>query len=206
MSSPRSVPRSRLIVFALIAAGGCAADLWTKHVMFAWPKLNQGDGAIHWVLPGLAGFQTSLNEGALFGMGQGGQFWFAGISILAAIAIPAWLFGRGHARDWWMTIVFAGILGGVLGNLYDRLGLHGLAWGVDFQAREPHEVGDSVYAVRDWILLQASETLRWPNFNIADSLLVIGALLLLLRAWREPASPKTENASSTSQVTTNGSS
>jgi signal peptidase II len=41
--------------------------------------------------------------------------------------------------------------------------------------------------VRDWILWQVSDEWRWPNFNVADSLLVVGACLIFLRLMREPA-------------------
>jgi signal peptidase II len=56
------------------------------------------------------------------------------------------------------------VAGGILGNLYDRLGMHGL---------EPPNAG----GVRDWILFRYKQY-TWPNFNIADSLLVVGAIML----------------------------
>jgi len=42
--------------------------------------------------------------------------------------------------------------------------------------------------VRDWILVQWSDQLRWPNFNVADSLLVVGAIALVWRASCNPGS------------------
>jgi signal peptidase II len=42
--------------------------------------------------------------------------------------------------------------------------------------------------VRDWILVQWSNQWRWPNFNIADSLLVVGAIALVWHATRSPGS------------------
>ncbi|MEM9186607.1 MAG: signal peptidase II [Planctomycetota bacterium] len=185
--APRSaeapLPKSRYAAFLLVAAAGCGLDLWTKHVMFAWPKLRQ---SVHWLLPDIAGFQVSVNEGALFGFGQGGQLWFAVLSVVAAVAIPVWLFSYGQARDQWVNLTLGAILGGVLGNLYDRAGLHAMRWGRDWPLYGDHQQGDRVYAVRDWILLQAGEDWRWPNFNIADSLLVVGAALLLLHSFRQP--------------------
>ena len=68
------------------------------------------------------------------------------------------------------------ILGGALGNLYDRLGLHHLIWNYP---GELHEVGQPVYAVRDWILVMIGDW-PWPNFNIADSMLVVGVSLLFI--------------------------
>lgn len=178
------IPPNRYFVFGLLASLSCAIDLYTKHLMFAWPLLRSN---IYWVWPEYAGFQTSLNEGALFGMGQGGQMWFALMSLIAAVAIPVWLFKWRAAHDWWLTVALGGIMGGVLGNLYDRLGLHGLKW-----AGPPNRVGDQVYAVRDWILLQWSNDARWPNFNIADSLLVVGAVILFVRTLTTPENPQVE--------------
>jgi signal peptidase II len=69
------------------------------------------------------------------------------------------------------------VAGGVLGNLYDRLGLPGLDWGILRADRK----GEPVYAVRDFVLVARHWPPRnrwdvWPNFNVADSLLVCGAL------------------------------
>ena len=45
-----------------------------------------------------------------------------------------------------------------------------------------------MHAVRDWILVQWNDQWRWPNFNIADSLLVVGAVALVCHAMRNPRS------------------
>ena len=50
---------------------------------------------------------------------------FALISILAAIAIPIWLFRLGAAQDVWLTVALGCVMAGIVGNLYDRLGLSG---------------------------------------------------------------------------------
>ena len=133
---------------------------------------------IYWVWPNVLGFQTSLNEGALFGMGQGMANLFALLSVAAALAICWYLFIAGAARQWLLTIALGGIMAGILGNLYDRVGLPGMKWKY---ANELHKIGDPVYAVRDWILVMFGRW-PWPNFNIADSLLVCGAALLVCHA------------------------
>ncbi|WP_197527289.1 signal peptidase II [Pirellulimonas nuda] len=178
--TPTRIPASRYVVFATLAAAGCAIDLATKHWAFAQPSL--AGGAILWWIDGIAGVQRSLNEGALFGMGQGATPWFAALSALAAVAIPIWLFGLRVALDLWMTVALGLVMGGVLGNLYDRVGMPGLVWGVDWPHEPRHQIGEPIYAVRDWVLWQASDRWRWPNFNIADALLVVGAGMLVLRA------------------------
>lgn len=195
--APPLVTADRYVLFGALAVLGCGLDLATKHWVFCQPGLEAG--AVWWGLDDLAGVQRSLNEGALFGMGQGGALWFAGLSLLAALAIPFWLFGLRVASDRWMTFSLGLVMGGVLGNLYDRLGLPGLVWGRDWPA-EADRVGQPIYAVRDWILLQWNDQLRWPNFNIADSLLVTGAVLLVLRAsWPPTASEQPMGEPSTGE-------
>ena len=175
------VPRSRYILFGAIAVVGCAVDLVTKAWLFSWPEL--GGGNVHWLWPGHAGFQLSWNQGALFGMGQGSTWLFATLSVLAGCAIPLWLFYWRAAHDLWLTAALGSVMGGLLGNLYDRLGLPDHLW-----PGRGGEVGQPVHAVRDWILVQWSDQWRWPNFNIADSLLVVGAIALVLHAMRNPSS------------------
>lgn len=174
------LPRSRYVAFFLVAAAGLAADLISKEIVFSWPGKLTGE-VVYWWWPDHAGIQTSLNEGALFGIGYGQVGIFAAISVLAALAIPLWLFLGGAARDWWLTIALGGVMAGVLGNLYDRLGLSGEVW-PDWDPR----AGETVYAVRDWILWQANAEWTWPNFNLADAFLVTGAAVLFLRAMLEP--------------------
>jgi signal peptidase II len=172
----KPVPLSRYVLFGVIVAGGCAADLLTKHWMSGW---LDPFGRKTWVWPGVFGFQWSLNQGALFGVGQGKAFLFAALSILAALAVCYWLFVARAARDLFLTIALSLVTAGILGNLYDRLGLHGLRWPY---AAPGHAVGDPVYAVRDWVLVMIGDR-QWPNFNVADSLLVCGALLLVWHSF-----------------------
>jgi len=136
-------------------------------------------GPVWWIWQDRFGFQTSLNEGALFGLGQGGVPLFIALSVLAALGILYWLFFGGAARDRLLTVALGCIFAGIVGNLYDRLGLHGLEWGL----LTPLRAGEPVRAVRDWILVMIFGH-PWPNFNIADSALVCGAILLVWHAWR----------------------
>jgi signal peptidase II len=176
MDESQKITPRRVAWFLLLAIVGCAADLWSKHLVFTSPKFFHGDE--WWLWEGHIGIQKSLNEGALFGMGQGKVWIFAMFAIIAVVAIPVWLFWFHAATDLWITTAAGSILGGVIGNLYDRLGLPGLKWDQFY----PQRAGESVYAVRDWILFQVSDQWVWPNFNIADALLVVGAICLFLRS------------------------
>ena len=122
----------------------------------------------------LGGLQTwsapvmpRVNHGALFGLGQGrkamANWFFAGVSIAAAAAILVWGTRRGPARERWLCAALGLILGGTVGNLYDRLVFNG---------------------VRDFLYFHWFE---FPVFNVADCCLVCGAGMLLIQAfWTQP--------------------
>ncbi|MDR3182744.1 MAG: signal peptidase II, partial [Planctomycetaceae bacterium] len=74
-------------------------------------------------------------------------------------------------RSRFLTVILALISAGIFGNLYDRLAFHGIT---DFD-------GQPFYAVRDWILVLFG-SYHYPNFNIADSMLVCSAVLLVVYA------------------------
>ena len=153
------------IVFFLIATITTALDLWTKSWIFG--RLGMpGDSDTYWIWDNVFGFQTALNEGALFGMGQGFVLGFAFLSIVMLLGIVIWLFGT-FEKNWFLVVVMGLISAGIVGNLFDRLGLHSLC-GPD---------GAPIFAVRDWILVMIG-SYHWPNFNLADSYLVAGVILL----------------------------
>jgi signal peptidase II len=82
-------------------------------------------------------------------------------SVIAAIIVFALLWRAGRTITL-TSLALALILGGALGNLYDRIRFHHV---VDFLA---------VKIVH----------YNWPDFNVADSCIVIGACLLLLEIFR----------------------
>ena len=184
------------MLFVSIAVFGFAADLGTKSWIFshlgnwetqpasAWEsKTPPSQRPPIWLVDQVFGFETSLNEGALFGMGQGKGWIFASLSILALIGILCWLFIAGAARDRWLTIALGCVTAGILGNLYDRVGLPNLVWTAFADPRRGHTAGAPVYAVRDWLHFKIDSLhFDWPIFNIADSLLVCGAAILLCHA------------------------
>ena len=201
-SAAAKLPVNRYVVFFLIAILGCAADLATKQATFAWLGLSphfvdnsdaanfarwRGDESLPnrwWLIEGRLGIETSVNTGALFGMGPGYWWLFATLSVVAALGILTWLFVFKAAHDRWLNVALAAVTAGILGNLFDRLGL----WNATGLTSKFH------HGVRDWILFRWPEIKweifnPWPNFNIADSLLVTGAIMLVVHAlvWREKA-------------------
>lgn len=169
------VPLSRYITYFSVAGAGCAVDLASKYWVFQRVPL----GHTWWLWTDKCGLQTTLNEGALFGMGRGMWPVFSAFAFLAAIGIFVWLFFGGAAKQWWLTITLSLVTAGIFGNLYDRLGMPGLVWR---EGVEGHQAGETVHAVRDFILMKIGPW-SWPNYNVADSMLVCGAIMLLLHAF-----------------------
>lgn len=96
------------------------------------------------------------NTGVAFGMLQGkGQF-FTILAILIAIAI-IYYFPRVSRTDWSLRVAMGFQLGGAVGNLIDRL-MFG--------------------RVTDFISVGT-----FPVFNVADSSITIGVIILLLGVW-----------------------
>lgn len=180
MSSELNLPRccpsrtSRFFWFAFVATLGCAVDLATKSAVFSWlGQPEYGKENIYWVVQDYVGIETALNRGALFGAMQGFVWFFCAMSVVALGGIAFWLVKKRAIDDWLLTFTLAVITGGILGNLYDRLGI----WS---QFEE--------FAVRDWIRFSYDyDAYVWPNFNIADSLLVCGAVLLVWHSYRAEA-------------------
>lgn len=113
------------------------------------------------VIPGGLNLQLTLNQGAVFGTGQGGRPIFISVSILATIIILYMLYRSPHGA-WAHQAALALILGGAMGNLYDRV---------------------RYSAVRD-MLHMLPDTRLWPwIFNPADVALVVGVGLVLLVSW-----------------------
>ncbi len=150
------------------------ADLVTKQVIFAKYFDKNADFAPRpaWFIEPWLGIQTSTNQGALFGLGQGWTVGFAVLSVIALAVLIYLLFFCGWGNDLLITVTFGMLAAGILGNLYDRLGL----W------HDAHIADNHKNAVRDWIYFNWENGPKfmnpWPNFNIADCLLVCGCILL----------------------------
>jgi signal peptidase II len=104
------------------------------------------------------------NTGAAFGfLSQAGgwqHFFFVAVAIIISTVILVMTYRLG-AKDRLLAVALMLVLGGALGNLVDRLRV---GYVVDFLDVHYHA----------W---------HWPAFNVADSAITIGALLLILDAF-----------------------
>ncbi|MFN3191862.1 MAG: signal peptidase II [Aureliella sp.] len=168
----------RWLAFVGISIAGTAIDLLSKQWVFSWRGLP-GQQPIWWIVEPYFGVETAVNPGALFGMGAGFGLVFAGLSVVAAIAVVTWLSRYRGIESWWLIVALGCVMGGIFGNLYDRLGM----W------NPPEAMPEWSSGVRDWILFRYQD-FTWPNFNIADSLLVCGAFMLAYHSFFLVPSPE----------------
>ena len=117
----------------------------------------------------------TYNRGAAFSFLAGASGWqkwlFAGLALAVAAAIGFWLKRLGARRNALLCLSLTLILGGALGNLIDRLRIGHV---VDFVSAHWHGA-------------------YFPAFNVADSAITVGAVLLLIDALREGRGPKKES-------------
>lgn len=187
----------RLFVLALISVVGLAWDLWSKHQVFATlgcPGVLPGPGVLPvWkgqVLGVAIQFQleTTFNHGALWGMGQGQTWFFATLSFVAVGVITYFVWNGQVTASKWLTVATGLLLAGTLGNLFDRLGLHGY---MDAN-------GQVIYAVRDFLDFWFFGNFHWATFNFADTYLVVGAIMLVVHSFFIPPHETNSAAGSTS--------
>ena len=175
--------------FAL-AAALVAADLWSKAAVFAW--LSDPDADLvrdvhghlrHHVLGPDVGwlcFMLSKNAGAAFGRFSEFPHLLVGGRVVAALFL-AWLLVRTPRTRRWFSLALVLVLAGALGNLYDNLFLH------DAATDHPYgEVRDFIDVYFAWI---GEAGWHFPTFNVADSGITVGAVLLFLTSFSkdEPA-------------------
>lgn len=151
-------PQGRRGAILLFSTAGLVylADRITK----LWAEARLVDGPIE-VIPGVLTLKLATNPGGAFSLLPSVPWFFATATLGVSLVIVATAF---HRRSRLQSFSLGLILGGALGNLTDRAvrgpGLSGEV--VDFL--DPH---------------------IWPVFNIADSGIVIGAILLAWSSLRE---------------------
>lgn len=142
-----------------VSGGVIALDLYTKHLVQT--ALAYGD---HHVVTSFFDLVLFHNEGAAFSFlaGAGGwqRIFFSLFAVVASGVIVHLL--RKHAGQKLFCFALSLVLGGALGNLYDRLTL---GYVVDFL----------FFHVQSWY---------WPAFNVADSAISVGVALLLWDSFK----------------------
>jgi signal peptidase II len=123
------------------------------------------------VISGILTFRFATNPGGAFSLGQDAPWFFASATLVVSILIVATAFRHTSLTT---ALALGLVLGGALGNLADRLSR-----------------GEGVFSgqVVDFIDLQI-----WPVFNLADSAIVVGAVMLAVGSFaggRDAPGPST---------------
>jgi len=118
------------------------------------------------VIPGFFDIIHSENRGVAFGLFNESTFEWrntllvtAALTAVVAVSILLW---KAERLDRLSLCGFALVLGGAAGNVFDRM-----VWG----------------RVTDFLLFYIGEY-QWPAFNVADSAIVVGSLLLVIHLFR----------------------
>ncbi len=148
---PRALP------WLLLSALVIALDQATKHLALTYLQLHEP----RVVIAGLLNWTLAFNPGAAFSFladADGWQRWFfSGLAGVVSLGLMVWL-ARLPRGDWRNAAPLALIIGGALGNLIDRLRLGHVTDFIDVYWGSAH----------------------WPAFNLADSSVFVGAVMLIL--------------------------
>jgi len=159
----------KYLLWLLLAAVLVALDWWTKHLASQNLMMYRPVEITPWLNLTLA-----HNEGAAFSFlaGAGGwqRWFFSVVAVVISVILMVWLW-RLPDRSRLLPVAISLVLGGAIGNLIDRVRF---GYVVDFV--DVHYSG--------W---------HWPAFNLADSVIVIGVILLLIEGFlprRGPEPPR----------------
>ncbi len=161
MTGPaRAGGRSLLPVAAALVAGIVALDQYTKHLAVA----HLAPHSPREVLGEAVRFTLTYNPGAAFGMhfGDASRVVFTVLTFVI-LGFLVRLYRQLPAAEGALRLAIAAVMGGAIGNLIDRF-------------RSP-------LGVVDFIDVGVGDVRFW-TFNVADSAVSVGAVLLVLLLWR----------------------
>ncbi|MDO9449410.1 MAG: signal peptidase II [Rugosibacter sp.] len=107
-----------------------------------------------------------FNPGAAFSFLANAGGWQKWFFIVLALGVSLWLLMllRQHAQERLLPMALSLVLGGALGNVIDRLRFDAVIDFLDFHLAGYH----------------------WPAFNVADSAITVGVVLMLIHQFRQP--------------------
>jgi signal peptidase II len=158
--------RWKVVALALVAVG-VVLDLltkaWIADLLGMHPNYPEAGRRIS-LIPGFLAFEGTWNTGVTFGLAQGHTSAILIFTLVAIGLLLIWLLVTASPS----RVLHLGlglVLAGAVGNLYDRW-----HW----------------QKVRDFVLIYLgdfeSPSWRYPNFNLADSMIVVGVGMIL---WEE---------------------
>jgi signal peptidase II len=153
----------RRLPYIALSVAVLALDQWSKY----WAATRLQFGPDVEVIPGLLRFVYAENPGIAFSLFNSGaqttRWALAAFSIVAACFVAV-LAARASAEDWRLQTTYGLLFAGIVGNLVDRMRTGRVVDFIDAYAGAYH----------------------WPTFNVADSAITVGAVLLAVEMLREP--------------------
>src|SRR5688572_5063253 len=149
---------SRYLLLALIGITVIVVDQVTKYWITQSMRLHESIP----IIPNLFSLTYIRNPGAAFGLLAGSsnafRMVFFGLTSIFALGLLGTILLRMPEQDWVGRVSVAGILGGAIGNLIDRL-----------------RFGEVIDFLDVYI-----ENYHWPAFNVADSAITVGVIFLIV--------------------------
>jgi signal peptidase II len=183
-ATPAGTERAKWMIFAIVAALSLIADQATKiWARASLPVEGHGSGpggvcvvpddiitghcrgVAKTVISGFWDHVLSMNPGSAFGLFGGHSFARVMLSIIgiAAVGGMIWMLKKSRTDQRVLHWALAFVAGGAVGNLIDRI-YYGVV--TDFMS---------------WDL----KVMRWPTFNVADIVLVVGVGLMFIDIQKE---------------------
>ena len=162
-----------------IAMAVIGIDQITKHLATSLLQLHEPASVLPFV-----NFDLAYNTGAAFSFlasSAGWQRWFfVVLALVVSTVIVRWL-RRLSPEERWNGVALALILGGALGNAIDRIFFGHVIDFIDvyYMAETcmplftPLSIGDGLQC-------------HWPSFNLADSAITVGAVMMVMDAVFPP--------------------
>lgn len=148
----------RNMLLASVTGGIILLDQLTKQQIMQTMRLHESIP----VIPNLFSLTYIRNPGAAFGLLAGSsnafRMVFFGLTSIFALGLLGTILLRMPEADWMGRVSVAGILGGAIGNLIDRL-----------------RFGEVIDFLDIYI-----ESYHWPAFNVADSAITVGVIVLII--------------------------
>lgn len=160
-------PSIRYLLLGLLSLAIVVVDQATKVYVMETMRLHESIP----VIANLFSITYIRNPGAAFGFlsssSSSFRFVFFGLTSIFAVGLLGMIMVRMPKEDWMGRLSVAGILGGAIGNLLDRLRYGEVIDFLDFYVNGYH----------------------WPAFNVADSAITVGVVFLILHfaTEKEPA-------------------
>ena len=161
------IKKSRLLVISLLII---LLDQLSKTAVVYYLQIGESTS----VLGNFFRLTYILNPGGVFGSKLGSQNFYTIVAVLALI-VTSWFFFKTKSKETWLRVGLCMVLGGAVGNLIDRLRFGEVVDFLDFDFFN--------------ISLAPSKILffnfpgfyldRWPVFNLADSFVLIGMVLII---------------------------